>query len=169
MKWRATIKEVSSAIVNDDFEKIIGDILAIEEFGYNKGSETFSARLKERTKITLEIARQEYEDEEQFTKRIYDVIGTGVEIIESVPAAIAAAYYAQDPNRCALLCANLGGDTDTIGAMATAICGVFTGADAIKKEYIEVLKEQNDVDFEYYIDILVEGRGRLSWDRISKR
>ena len=114
MKWRATIKEVSSAIVNDDFEKIIGDILAIEEFGYNKGSETFSARLKERTKITLEIARQEYEDEEQFTKRIYDVIGTGVEIIESVPAAIAAAYYAQDPNRCALLCANLGGDTDTI-------------------------------------------------------
>ena len=87
MKWRATIKEVSSAIVNDDFEKIIGDILAIEEFGYNKGSETFSARLKERTKITLEIARQEYEDEEQFTKRIYDVIGTGVEIIESVPAS----------------------------------------------------------------------------------
>nr|WP_250208100.1 hypothetical protein [Escherichia coli] len=23
-----------------------------------------------------------------------------------------------DPNRCAVLCANLGGDTDTIGAMA---------------------------------------------------
>lgn len=163
MKWRATIKEVSSAIVNDDFEKVIGDILAIEELGYKKGCETFSARLKERTKIALEIAGQEYEDEEQFAKRIYDVIGTGVGITESVPAAIAAAYYAQDPNRCALLCANLGGDTDTIGAMATAICGVFTGADAIKKEYIEVLKEQNDVDFEYYIDILVEGRGRLSW------
>ena len=74
MKWRATIKEVSSAIVNDDFEKVIGDILAIEELGYKKGCETFSARLKERTKITLEIARQEYEDEEQFAKRIYDVI-----------------------------------------------------------------------------------------------
>ncbi|EHC62767.1 ADP-ribosylglycohydrolase, partial [Salmonella enterica subsp. enterica serovar Johannesburg str. S5-703] len=29
-----------------------------------------------------------------------------------------------DPNRCAVLCANLGGDTDTIGAMATAICNI---------------------------------------------
>lgn len=154
---------VSSAIVNDDFEKVIGDILAIEELGYKKGCETFSARLKERTKIALEIAGQEYEDEEQFAKRIYDVIGTGVGITESVPAAIAAAYYAQDPNRCSLLCANMGGDTDTIGAMATAICGAFTGADAIKKEYIKVLKEQNDVDFEYYIEILLKGRGCLSW------
>ncbi|WP_220267872.1 ADP-ribosylglycohydrolase family protein, partial [Enterobacter sp. Colony194] len=39
--------------------------------------------------------------------------------IESVPCAIAMVELAQtDPNRCAILCANLGGDTDTIGAMA---------------------------------------------------
>lgn len=41
--------------------------------------------------------------------RIYDLIGTGADMIESVPAAIAMVELAQtDPNRCAILCANLG-------------------------------------------------------------
>ena len=152
---------VSSAIVNTDFENVVDDILSIEELGYNKGCETFSARLSERTKIGLEIAKQKYEDDDQFTQKIYDVIGTGVGIIESVPAAISVAYYAKDPNRCCLLCANMGGDTDTIGAMATAICGAYTGVDAIKKDYIDLIDKQNDVNFDSYIDILLEGRKKL--------
>ena len=152
---------VSSAIVNDDFEKIVDDMLSIEEIGYNKGCETFSARLCERTKIGLELARKSYEDDDQFTKKIYDIIGTGVGIIESVPAAISVAYYAKDPNKCCLLCANMGGDTDTIGAMATAICGAYSGIDAIKKEYIDLINKQNGVDFDHYIDILLKGREKL--------
>lgn len=149
---------VSSALVHDDFEKVIEDILAIEDLGYQKGCETFSPRLAERTKIGLELAKRYRDDEEEFLKKIYDVIGAGVGIIESVPAAVSIAYYAQDPNRSCLMCANLGGDTDTIGAMATAVCGAFTGADHIKKSYIETLQKQNDVDFDHYIEILMRGR-----------
>lgn len=152
---------VSSALINDDFEQVIKDILEIEPIGYQKGCETFSPRLAERVKIGLEIAKTA-PDDDTFTRKIYDIIGAGVGIIESVPAAIAIAYYAQDPNTCCLLCANLGGDTDTIGAMATAICGAFTGAAAIKPEYIDTLNRQNDVDFDAYIDILTEGRERLA-------
>ncbi|MDD2970731.1 MAG: ADP-ribosylglycohydrolase family protein [Lachnospiraceae bacterium] len=152
---------VSSAIVNDDFEKVIEDILGIEELGYEKGCETFSPRLKERVKIGIELARQKYEDDDEFTKKIYDIVGTGVPIIESVPAAVAVAYYAQEPNKCSYLCTNMGGDTDTIGAMATAICGAFTGVSGIKKEYLETLQQQNDVDFDSYINILMQGREKL--------
>lgn len=152
---------VSSAIVNDDFEQIIQDILDIEPIGYEKGCESFSPRLAERVKIGLKIAREIHQDDEAFTKKIYDVIGAGVGIIESVPAAVAIAYYAQDPNKACLLCANLGGDTDTIGAMATAICGAYKGCREIKTEYLETLQKQNDVDFEAYVDILVEGREKL--------
>lgn len=151
---------VSSAIVNDDFEQVIADILAIEPLGYEKGCETFSPRLSERVKIGLEIARTS-SDDDTFLKKIYDIVGSGVGIIESVPAAISIAYYAQEPNRCCLLCANLGGDTDTIGAMATALCGAFTGAAAIKPEYIETLRTQNNTDFDAYTDILVRGRELL--------
>ena len=152
---------VSSAIVNDDFEQVIEDILGIEEMGYQKGCESYSPRLAERTKIGLQLAKQFADDEDTFTQKIYDIVGTGVCIIESVPAAVSVAYYTQDPNRACLMCANLGGDTDTIGAMASAICGAFKGADSIRPEYIETLQKQNDADFDAYIEILLKGREKL--------
>lgn len=152
---------VSSAIVNHDFELVIQDILGIEELGYQKGTETFSPRLSERIKIGLRIADEYQGRDEEFLHKIYDVVGAGVGIIESVPAAVSIAYYAKDPNKACLLCANLAGDTDTIGAMSTAICGAFTGVDGIKPEYIETLQKQNEVDFESYLHILMEGRNRL--------
>lgn len=153
---------VSSAIVNDDFDAVIEDILQVEDYGYRKGAETFSPRLKERTKIGVQLAKMYRNDEETFSQKLYDIVGTGVCIIESVPAAISVAYFAQDPNKASVMCANLGGDTDTIGAMATAICGAFTGMHTIKQEYIETLQKQNDVDFDHYIDILLKGRERFA-------
>lgn len=152
---------VSSAMVNDDFDQVVKDILDIEELGYKRGFDHFTPRLKERTKLALDFAETYKDDEELFSEKIYDIIGTGVCIIESVPAAVAAAYYTQDPNKASVLCANLGGDTDTIGAMAAAICGAFRGAGAIKQEYIEILQKQNDVNFDAYIDILLKGRERM--------
>ena len=152
---------VSSAIVNHDFEKVIEDILGIEELGYQRGCESYSPRLSERTKIGLWLAKEYADNEDAFMQKIYDIVGTGVCIIESVPAAVSVAYYTQDPNKACLMCANLGGDTDTIGAMATAICGAFRGADAIKPEYIETLQKQNDADFDGYIEILLKGREKL--------
>ena len=152
---------VASAIVNDDFGKVLDDILAVEPIGYDKGAETCSPRLAERVKLGVGFAHQYPGQDEEFLQKVYDVVGTGVPIIESVPAAITVAYYAQDPNRSAFLCANMGGDTDTIGAMATAICGAFTGAQAIKAGYRDLLNRQNDVNFDSYIDIIMKGRDIL--------
>lgn len=65
------------------------------------------------------------------------------------------------------MCANLGGDTDTIGAMATAICGAFVGYSKIKPEYTELLRVQNpETDFEEYINILEKGRELLGCERL---
>lgn len=63
------------------------------------------------------------------------MMGAGVNTADSVPCAIAIAYYSFEPRKCALLCANLGGDTDTIGAMATAICGGIKGVDHMQKSF----------------------------------
>ena len=92
-------------------------------------------------------------------ENIYNIIGAGVIISESVPAALSIAYYAKNPNKCSILCANLGGDTDTIGAMACAICGAFTGFDKINKEYVADLDKNNDINLQKYVDILLERRG----------
>lgn len=149
---------VSSAIVNDDFNKVIEDVRVIEKLGYEKGAETFSPRLMARLDIALDLAKKYKNNEAMFSKSLYDIVGTGVCIIESVPTAIAVAYYFKSPNKAALFCANLGGDTDTIGAMATAICGAYTGIEEIENYYIKTLETQNKLDFNYYIDILERGR-----------
>lgn len=153
---------VASSIVNDSFDTILADILAVEPIGYDRGAETCSPRLAERVRIGIDLAQKYRGRDSDFLEKLYDIVGAGVPIIESVPTAVSIAYYAQDPNRSALLCANLCGDTDTIGAMATAICGAFTGAEAILPEYRATLERQNHIDFSLYTDILMTGRALLN-------
>ena len=128
---------VSSAIENNDFDIVIKDVFEMEPIARKLGAETYSPSLTERIKIGIHLANEYKNNEDLFLEKLYDIVGAGVNISESVPSAISIAYYSQDPNKCALLCANLAGDTDTIGAMATAICGAFKGIDYIKEEYIE--------------------------------
>ena len=149
---------VSSAIENNDFDIVIKDVFEMEPIARRLGAETYSPSLTERIKIGIYLANKYKDNENLFLEKLYDIVGAGVNISESVPSAISIAYYAQDPNKCALLCANLAGDTDTIGAMATAICGAFKGIDYIKEEYVESLNKANDVDFNSYISILMNGR-----------
>ena len=152
---------VSSAIENNDFDIVIKDVFEMEPIARKLGAETYSPSLTERIKIGIHLANEYKNNEDLFLEKLYDIVGAGVNISESVPSAISIAYYAQDPNKCALLCANLAGDTDTIGAMATAICGAFKGIDYIKEEYVESLNKANDVDFNSYISILMNGRSCL--------
>jgi ADP-ribosylglycohydrolase len=60
--------------------------------------------------------------------------------------------------RSALLAANLGGDTDTIGAIAGGMCGAFSGFAVIPAEYIDKLNEVNDLGFEDVADAFVAFR-----------
>ena len=47
-----------------------------------------------------------------------------------------------------LLCANLGGDTDTIGAMAAAICGAAQGLSEIPEKDIALIQKSNQIDLQ---------------------
>lgn len=96
---------------------------------------------------------------ESASEQLYQVVGAGTSTIESVPCAIALVELAQtDPNRCAVLCANLGGDTDTIGAMATAICGALHGVNAIDPTLKAELDAVNQLDFNRYATALAKYR-----------
>ena len=125
------------------------------------GAETYSASPRARLALALEFAQRYRADEEAFSLSIYEIIGTTTLMSEAVPAALAMAYYFKEPKACSLACANLGGDTDTIGAMATAICGAKVGAKHIEEEWIAVLERSNAVDFGHYADSLLAHRGRV--------
>ena len=63
--------------------------------------------------------------------------------------------------RCAKLCENLGGDTDTIGAMATAICGAAGGLDGVHHDTERYLEETNGLDFRAMAERIVALRGEF--------
>lgn len=75
------------------------------------------------------------------------LVGTGEPTTESVPAAFAAADFAGgDPEPAILLAANAGGDTDTVAAMAGAICGSWAGEAAIPEAWRRIVGQTNDLD-----------------------
>ena len=141
---------VSKAIEGHSWSEIKDQLPAIAHATQTQNITTFSASMASRVELALMVASEHCGVEERMDK-IYNLIGAGVSTIESVPAAIAMVDLAgTDPNRCAVLCANLGGDTDTIGAMATAICGALNGINAINAKLKQQLDNKNQLDFDEY-------------------
>lgn len=99
----------------------------------------------------MELGRYfvDHAPEEQALRNLYDYVGTGLPSTESIPAAAVLFYMAQgDPMRCARYAANIGGDTDTMGAMACGICGALRGADAFDREDVALLERVNGISFD---------------------
>ncbi|MGR5275275.1 ADP-ribosylglycohydrolase family protein [Vibrio rotiferianus] len=141
---------VSKAIEGHTWGAIKDQLPAIALAAQTRNITTFSASMASRVELALMVASEDSGIEERMEK-IYNLVGAGVSTIESVPAAIAMVELAEtDPNRCAILCANLGGDTDTIGAMATAICGALNGIQAIDTKLKQQLDDENQLDFDEY-------------------
>ncbi|MCG7586628.1 ADP-ribosylglycohydrolase family protein [Photobacterium sp. OFAV2-7] len=141
---------VSKGIDGESWQSICDQLPAIANAAQTKKITTFSPSMGARIELALSIAREDIGVESAMQK-IYDLVGAGTSTIESVPAAIGMVELAgTDPNRCAILCANLGGDTDTIGAMATAICGALNGIESIDAGLKVQLDEANQLDFGKY-------------------
>lgn len=153
---------VSGAMVYENFDQILEFVYSTEAPARALGFETINPSLSARTHLGIELAKKYAGDDESFLESIYQIIGCGVLVSESVPAALSIAYYAKDVEHCSLLCANLGGDTDTIGAMACAIRGAYEGYTSIRPELIEAIKTANSVDFMTYAQYLNQARGNIS-------
>lgn len=149
---------ISRAIDGESWQNIVDALPGIARYAQESRSTTFSASLAARLELALKTVR-EANGIDSASEQIYQLVGAGTSTIESVPAAIAMVELAgTDPNRCAILCANLGGDTDTIGAMATAICGALHGVQAIDPALKAELDAVNQLDFGYYCEHLLHYR-----------
>jgi ADP-ribosylglycohydrolase len=88
----------------------------------NRGFQIPSASLVERMKLAKQGIRNC--TMAQAMNHLYEVVGTGFETIETIPSVLAVVELSKmNPIVSAKISASLGGDTDTIGALATAICG----------------------------------------------
>lgn len=124
-----------------------------------EGIETFSPNLEQRIVWALDLidtAERQYGHaafnlSHAATQAVLDIcaqtIGCGMDVIETVPCAFAIARAARfDPMLAAYLSAQAGGDTDTIGALATSMCAALRGVRAIPSHLCELLDEVNQMD-----------------------
>ncbi|GKW16069.1 hypothetical protein BSK71_02905 [Pectobacterium actinidiae] len=149
---------ISRAVDGASWQEIVDALPSVARHAQEKRITTFSASLAARLELALTIVRRA-NGTESASEQLYQLIGAGTSTIESVATAIAMVELAQtDPNRCAILCANLGGDTDTIGAMATAICGALHGVTAIDVALKQELDDINQLDFTRYASLLLQYR-----------
>jgi ADP-ribosylglycohydrolase len=84
---------------------------------------------------------------EDAAEALYTKIGADIASSDSIPTAIGLFAAGQgDPMATITLTANMGGDTDTIGAMAGGIAGAFTGIEAFPKPIIDTVEKVNHLD-----------------------
>ncbi|MFK4791129.1 ADP-ribosylglycohydrolase family protein [Microbacterium sp. ZW T5_56] len=80
------------------------------------------------------------------TRLCIDLIGTSVAAQESVVAALALAASGLEPWRALGVAASVGGDTDTIGAIAGAVLGAAHGMQAWPTDSVSLVTRVNDLD-----------------------
>jgi ADP-ribosylglycohydrolase len=79
-------------------------------------------------------------DRAEAAELVYTLVGTSLATQESVPAAFAVlAAVPDDPWQACLMAASLGGDCDTIAAMAGAVAGACHGLQAFPADAIAVI------------------------------
>ncbi|WP_413104944.1 ADP-ribosylglycohydrolase family protein [Streptomyces sp. Inha503] len=143
----AVAAAVSRGIGGGNLEDAVGAAITAAAAGAERGHWVAGADIAARIGWAVDLVRAT--PERQALDRVCDLVGTSVASQESVPAAFAVLALAEgEPWRACLLAANLGGDCDTIGAMAGAIAGAVSGASALPDDALATLRSVNDLDLE---------------------
>jgi ADP-ribosylglycohydrolase len=125
--------------------------------GSRLGSYVPGADVARRTRWALDLVRDT--DDDALLDLVDGLVGTGVATQEAVPAAFAiASRAATDPWRAGLLGARLGGDSDTIAAIAAAMVGACTGLAALPATAVEQVRRVNGLDLAPLVDDLLRIR-----------
>lgn len=144
----AVAAAVACGVSGIPMEEASSYILEAAALGQGMGYETCSPSVCERIRFSMELS-DATPDDDAFMERQFHLVGCGLPSTESVPSAIAIALRCRgDVMRCARLCANIGGDTDTMGAIACAISGAFAGIQAIPAEVVAHITRVNPFGFE---------------------
>jgi ADP-ribosylglycohydrolase len=129
--------------------------------GRQHGAWVWTPPLERRMALALRLVRQA-ESETGALRALYDYVGVDLTMTESIPTAFGLVALAEgDPMRAVRYAANLGGDTDTIGSMAGAICGALRGIDAVDGSMLAQVERVNELDLESVARGLVAVGGSL--------
>jgi ADP-ribosylglycohydrolase len=143
----AVAAAVSTGVDGGSLDDAVSAAVDAARAGARRGHWIAGADIAARIEWACDLARGLARDEA--LDRICALVGTSVASQESVPAAFAVLTLSDgDPWRATLMAANLGGDSDTMAAIAGAVAGSVHGLSAIPADAVRTLREVNSLDLE---------------------
>ena len=142
----AVAAAIAAGISGGNWREIMQAAVTGAKLGSERGNWVYAPDIAERIVQACDIAAS-CADDAALIAAVSERIGAGEPSTESVPAAIAIADYAGgDPRHAITLAGNLRGDTDTVAAMAGAICGAFAGDQALPAEWGACVTHTNSLN-----------------------
>ena len=121
--------------------------ISAAHMGQRRGEWVAGAAVARR--IAWSIGLMNADDHERSVRDVVELVGTSLATQESVPAAFAVlALHPDDPWQACLTAASLGGDSDTIAAMAGALAGACHGMDGWPPGAVRTVREVNKLDLD---------------------
>ena len=113
--------------------------------GESRGAQLAYPSVEKRIAMAARIARGK--TPERAAEALYDQIGADISSSDAIPTALGLFVAGGgNPMRTMILTANMGGDTDTIGAMAGGIAGAYSGVDAFPMPILETVERVNHLE-----------------------
>jgi ADP-ribosylglycohydrolase len=134
---------ISQGVSGLTFEASLPLALQAAKAGNRLGAAVGERDMAGRIALALDIAGRS--DEAELARQI----GTSVASRASVAAAFGVVRLAKgDPWAAALIAANIGDDTDTIGAISCGMAGACAGLDAFPRDRVEQVLAANKLDLD---------------------
>ncbi|MGQ4833720.1 MAG: ADP-ribosylglycohydrolase family protein [Candidatus Asgardarchaeia archaeon] len=136
---------------NATIEMIIDSAIKGARIGKKYGKDVVSPSIEKRINLAVEIANKYEENIDKVSEELYDLIGTWIHSAEVVPTAFGIiAATKGDPMKAINIAINMGGDTDTIAAIAGAIGGAFKGIDSMDINDVRFIERVNNINIELF-------------------
>ncbi|MCI0477959.1 MAG: ADP-ribosylglycohydrolase family protein [Anaerolineales bacterium] len=148
---------VAAAMTPDaSLERIVQAAQEGARRGREFGAWSWATPLERRIELAARLAR-EAKSLDDALQSLYDFVGVGLDPAESVASAIGIVVAAGgDPMRAIFAGANIGGDTDTMAAIAGGICGAWRGIASLDAAMVREVGRVNKLDLENLSRALVE-------------
>lgn len=152
---------VSAALEGADTDQALETALDLSAQGASRGSWIAGASIPARVRaFRAPLRALEPAARDEFLR---DVVGTSAQSQESVVAALLPVDLGrEDPFGALCTAASLGGDTDTVAAMAGAVLGALHGTDAFPPAMTAQVREVNGLDLAPLAEELLALRRRTT-------
>ncbi len=153
----AVAAAVSAGIDGANLEGAVEAAVEAAQVGATRGYWVAAADVASRIRLAIDLA--DPADVDGSLTRLYEIVGTSLATQESVPAVFGIlTTFPDDPWGAVCSAASLGGDSDTVAAMAGAIGGALHGTAGYPAEARETVATVNSLDLEPVADRLLAFR-----------